>query len=575
MRRREKESYGSWKIIHCWESVKDIAGRTACVKLGFSAIVPVVRHHTFQDVKVALSVAIETTGEHPQNRCYLSNNDIFSNIHFCSSVDPKKSKKLLFFPTGGWTSDWHYTEPIKVFLTEGLNTIRMEVPSGADNAPNLDLLRIEQNLAMSTSTATFRNPPHFVSLQLNEENFGEQNERDAQYQTEAVLEHYFHQPNVAPFLCVRLMQRFGFSNPGKRYVKNCVDAFRSGTYTSGGEVFGKPGDYGNLEATAAAILLDREASDSTLLHDPSYGSLREPLLKVMALMKSMEYQTQFPDNLPGPEFAKEFQTRLYRLHTKIGQGAYEFPSVFSWFLPEYVANAGPSLEAQLVSPESMILTLPNTVGLLNGMFSLIKYGLSSCYGGFGTDPDVGRTCFDLNNERFGNYGRYARSFGRLTYEPEGSTPEDWVDDLSLLLTSGRLSESSRTEIVSSCEYTVSLEIVGNDIFTEGSYPLGICQGDCDSDSDCGDGLLCFNRNGFDQVPGCEGRGSSGWDYCYAPACCGDGPEVEDAGNNGNPYSGYPADVFPLGLCQGDCKFYLLGISDIGSCTRCLFLTWSN
>ena len=501
------------------------------------------------------------------NRCSLSNNDIFSYVNFCSSVDPKKSKKLLFLPTGGWSSDWHYTEPVKVFLTEGLNTIRMEVPSGGDNSPNLDLLKIEQHLAMPNSTASFRNPPHFVSLQLNEENFGEQNERDARYQTEAVLEHYFHQPNVAPFLCVRIMQRFGFSNPGKRYVKNCVDAFRSGTYTSGGEVFGKFGDYGNLEATAAAILLDREASDSTLLHDPSYGSLREPLLKVMALMRSMEYQTKFPDNLPGPEFAKEFQTRLYRLHTKIGQGAYEFPSVFSWFLPEYVATAGPSLDAQLVSPEAMILTLPNTVGMLNGMFSLIKHGLSSCYGGFGTDPDIGRTCFDLGSNRFGNYGRYARSFGRLMYDPEGATPADWVDDLSLLLTSGRLSESSRTEIVSSCEYTVSLDGVGNDFFTE---PLGLCQGDCDSDSDCGDGLVCWQRSGFATVPGCEGSGSSGWDYCYAPACCGDGPNVEDAGNNGNPYTGYPADVFPLGLCRGDCKFFLR----VGH-WRYLFLTWSN
>ena len=441
-----------------------------------------------------------------------------------------------------------------MFLTEGLNTIRIQVPAGAETAPNFDLLRIEQHLTIPTSPASFRNPPHFVSLQLNEENFGEQNERDAQYQTEAVLEHYFYQPNVAPFLCVRLAQRFGHSNPGKRLVKKCVDTFRSGTYTSGGVVFGKPGDYGNLEATAAAILLDRESTDPTLLNDPSYGSLKEPLLKVMALMRSMEYQTQFPVNLPGPEFAKEFQTRLYRLHDKIGQGAYEFPSVFSWFLPEHVSNAGPTVDAQLVSPESMILTLPNVVGMLNGMFSLIKYGLSSCYEGFGTDPDIGRTCFDSNNNRFGSYGRYARSFGRLTYDPEGSTPEEWVDDLSLVLTSGRLSESSRTEIVSSCEYTISLEAVGNDFFSE---PLGLCQGDCDSDSDCGEGLLCWQRNDFDQVPGCEGPGTSGWDYCYAPACCGDGPEVEDAGNNGNPYDGYPENVFPLGLCQGDCKFSCL------------------
>ena len=42
---------------------------------------------------------------------------------------------------------------------------------------------------------------------------GEQTIRDAQYETEAVLDTYFYHDNVAPFLCPRIMQRFGFSNP--------------------------------------------------------------------------------------------------------------------------------------------------------------------------------------------------------------------------------------------------------------------------------------------------------------------------------------------------------------------------
>ena len=253
-----------------------------------------------------------------------------NNYDYC--VNPSDSKKLLFMPTGGWTDSWMITDPLRLMLNAGDNVIRIEVPPGANQAPHIDYLRIEQPLAAPTSSATFRNPPHFMGLQLNSvswqttEQMGEQNIRDAQYQTEAVLDHYFYQPNVAPFICVRLIQRLAsISNPGKNHMKSCVDAFRSGDYESGNETFGS-GEYGDLEAAAAAILLHRDATDSTLLLDPSYGSLREPLLKVMALLRSMEYETRFADNLPGPPIAQDFQLRLYHLHEKIGQNSFEFPT---------------------------------------------------------------------------------------------------------------------------------------------------------------------------------------------------------------------------------------------------------
>jgi hypothetical protein len=53
-----------------------------------------------------------------------------------------------------------------------------------------------------------------------------------------------------------------------------------------------------------------------------------------------------------------------------------------------------------------------------------------------------------------------------------------------------------------------------------SSPCGECQGDCDSDSDCHGGLVCFQRDGLEVVPGCQAGGSgdvSGYDYCHAPA----------------------------------------------------------
>ena len=49
-----------------------------------------------------------------------------------------------------------------------------------------------------------------------------------------------------------------------------------------------------------------------------------------------------------------------------------------------------------------------------------------------------------------------------------------------------------------------------------AYKLGLCEGDCDGDNQCLTGLKCKERNGYEKVPGCSGRGTRGWDYCYQP-----------------------------------------------------------
>jgi len=70
-------------------------------------------------------------------------------------------------------------------------------------------------------------------------------------------------------------------------------------------------------------------------------------------------------------------------------------------------------------------------------------------------------------------------------------------------------------------------------------PLGLCEGDCDSDNDCGAGSYCFERNEYEAVPGCSGRGKYDYDYCSIP-------RLTDFGNTP------PSSKLPLGLCEGDC-----------------------
>merc|ERR1719362_124752 len=72
---------------------------------------------------------------------------------------------------------------------------------------------------------------------------------------------------------------------------------------------------------------------------------------------------------------------------------------------------------------------------------------------------------------------------------------------------------------------------------QGSGQLEACSGDCDNDSECKEGLACFQRDATTAVPGCSGQGKSGWDYCYKPV-------LNDVGVN-------PTSP-KLGTCTGDC-----------------------
>jgi len=275
------------------------------------------------------------------------------------------------------------------------------------------------------SQYAFRNAPSFMSV-LN----SEADARDALYETEAALDHYFYHDNVAPFIAFRIIQRFTTSNPKPRYVKAVATAFRNGHYEGIGS-----NEYGDLAATIAAVLLHPEARSVNLDADPFKGNLREPLLKVMALIRGMELQKA--EGQPV--------VRMNDLDHKIGQMAHSFPTVFSFMLPEYSPGGRPG-NATLVGPETMIMDMPKVVNLLNGMFSLVKYGLSRCHGGFGTDYSH---CNEGDFSRATAHLSFSRPYVGTTTEGQrklaslNDHAEDVVSELSTLLTSGRLGAENK------------------------------------------------------------------------------------------------------------------------------------
>lgn len=58
-----------------------------------------------------------------------------------------------------------------------------------------------------------------------------------------------------------------------------------------------------------------------------------------------------------------------------------------------------------------------------------------------------------------------------------------------------------------------MQLVGHDPpFSNGQ--LQVCEGDCDNDSECGDGLTCFRREAGSPIPFCSGTASNAdTDYC--------------------------------------------------------------
>ena len=107
--------------------------------------------------------------------------------------------------------------------------------------------------------------------------------------------------------------------------------------------------YGDLAATIAAVLLHPEARSVALDAYPFKGGLREPLLRLMALMRGMELK--LAENQPI--------VKVIDLEHKIGQMAHNLRTVFSFFFPGHVPD-GRAGEALLKAPEAMLMDMPKT-----------------------------------------------------------------------------------------------------------------------------------------------------------------------------------------------------------------------
>jgi len=215
-------------------------------------------------------------------------------------------------------------------------------------------------------------------------------------------------PNVGPFIGRQLIQRLVTSNPTPAYVARVAQAFDAGRFTSGMWSAGT-GRRGDLRATVAAILLDREARTAVRLADPAFGKIREPILRVAHWMRAFNVRSASGNFLLGVTDDPA---------TSLGQSAMRSPSVFNFYRPGYVPPNTAIATAGLVAPELQIIHETSVVGYANCMRSAVQNGLGS-----GSPRDI-----------------------QPDYTAELALADDadrLIDRVDLLLTAGRMSADTR------------------------------------------------------------------------------------------------------------------------------------
>lgn len=178
------------------------------------------------------------------------------------------------------------------------------------------------------------------------------------------LDTIFNHPNVGPFIGRQLIKRLVTSNPSPGYVRRVATVFNNNG----------AGVRGDLAAVVRAILLDNEARDVAIAADPSFGKVREPMVRMANWMRTFGTTSVSGRYLLNSTSAS----------TSLGQSALASPSVFNFYRPGYVPPNTRLGTAGLTAPEFQIIDEVTVAGYANTMQTAIGTGI-------GTSSDVRST----------------------------------------------------------------------------------------------------------------------------------------------------------------------------------------
>ena len=256
----------------------------------------------------------------------------------------------------------------------------------------------------------------------------------AEQSIDMALDHIMAHPNVGPFLARQLIQRFVTSNPPPEYVERVATAFDTGSYSLPDGTQVGDGRKGDLAATVSAILFDEILLDDDIVNDPTFGKVKEPLLRFSQWVRAFDVTGITPE--------VQFSLIYSELPMNLGQQAYRAPSVFNFFRPGFIPPGTESGDLDLTVPELQTTnasTLTSYANFMQGfIFETVRNVTVGAYAQFygfwsyqGTPNDL-LTSFD------------AELSAELALVDD---PEALVDRLDLLLTAGNLSDSTRADII--------------------------------------------------------------------------------------------------------------------------------
>lgn len=227
---------------------------------------------------------------------------------------------------------------------------------------------------------------------------------------DAAIDNLFYHPNVGPFIGKLLIQRLVTSNPSPAYIGRVSAAFNAAPR-------------GDLGRTVKAILMDPEARDAAKMSDPSFGKLREPILRVVNLAHAFNASAQ-----SGWYYLDAFDLD----HVQEPLNA---PSVFNYYLPTY-SPPGALAQAGLVSPEMQIINATSGVTAPNYFWNAIDGGLHR----WGVGIAARNTVLNLDQERLMNVP--AEAVGDPSPSVQPLDPDPLIRRLDLVLTGGTLRPES-------------------------------------------------------------------------------------------------------------------------------------
>jgi uncharacterized protein (DUF1800 family) len=227
--------------------------------------------------------------------------------------------------------------------------------------------------------------------------------------TDAVRNVFMH-PNTPVYIGRQLIQRLVTGNPSPAYVQRIANKF----------IDNGAGVRGDLKAVVKAILTDPEARGGGAASDPTYGSLKEPVLVITNLIRALSGLTD--------------GARLEGSASSLGQRPYYSPTVFNYFPPDQTIQG-----TTILAPEFLIHTTQTAVNRSNLVYNLV------------TNPFAPDNTIDSAT---------GTRLNTMQFESLAANPAALVDQVDLVLTAGQTPAAAKAIIVTAVSAVAATDAPG-------------------------------------------------------------------------------------------------------------------